>query len=192
MSGTVGLLASFDYVDSAVNAIGELRKAGLKKITAYMPYPEHHIEEALGYDQSPVRVWALVGGLLGAAGGFAFTAFTSMDWPLVTGGKPILSRPAYVIISFEMMVLFGALSTVIGLFINSRLPYVKPMVVYDPEFSAGKFGVYVTVAADHLDRARGILKGQDPAELREDPEGVAHATPGFDDVREDQLCTSSS
>jgi len=175
MSATVGLLASFDYVDSAVNAIGELRAAGLKKITAYMPYPDHHIEEALGYDQSPVRVWTLAGGLCGAAGGFAFTAFTSMDWPLVTGGKPILSMPAYVIISFEMMVLFGALATVIGLFINSRLPYMKPMVVYDPEFSAGKFGVYVTVAADRIDQARGILKGQDPSEIREDPVGVAHA-----------------
>jgi len=79
-----------------------------------------------------------------------------------------------------MMVLFGALSTVIGLFVNSRLPFVKPMVVYDPEFSAGKFGVYVTVAADHLDRARGILKGQDPAEIREDPVGVTHAPSGVD------------
>ncbi len=178
MSRTVGLLASFEYVDSVVNAIGELRAAGLKKITAYTPYPEHQIEEALQYGQSPVRVWALAGGLCGAAGGFAFTAFTSMDWPLVTGGKPILSIPAYFIIAFEMMVLFGALSTVIGLFINSRLPYMKPMVVYDPEFSAGKFGVYVTVAADRLDQARGILNAQDPAELREDPVGVTHAPEG--------------
>ena len=179
LSGTAGLLASYDYVDSAVNAIGELRAAGLKKITAYMPYPDHHIEEALGYDQSPVRVWTLAGGLCGAAGGFALTSFTSMDWPLVTGGKPILSIPAYVIISFEMMVLFGVLATVIGFFINSRLPYIKPMVVYDPEFSAGKFGVYVTVAADRLDQARGILKGQDPSELREDPLGVVPAPSGF-------------
>ena len=189
-SAKVGLLASFDYVDSAVNAIGELRAAGMKKITAYMPYPEHHIEEALGYDQSPVRVWALAGGLCGAAGGFAFTSFTSMDWPLVTGGKPILSIPAYVIISFEMMVLFGALSTVIGLFINSRLPYIKPMVVYDPEFSAGKFGIYVTVAADRLEQARGILRGQDPSELREDPVGVGHAPSVFDPgsgLREDPV-----
>ena len=189
-NSTVGLLASFDYVDSAVNAIGELRAAGLKKITAYMPYPEAQIEEALGYDQSPVRVWALAGGLLGAAGGLALTSFTSMDWPLVTGGKPILSIPAYVIITFEMMVLFGALSTVIGFFINSRLPYVKPMVVYDPEFTAGKFGVYVTVAADRLDRARGILKGQDPAEIREDPVGVTHAPSGVDpgsEIREEPV-----
>jgi hypothetical protein len=176
MNATTGLLASYEYVDSAVNAIEKLRASGLKKITAYMPYPEHHIEEALGYDQSPVRVWTLTGGLCGAAGGFAFTAFTSVDWPLVTGGKPILSIPAYVPIVFEMAVLFGALATVIGLFINSRLPYMKPMVVYDPEFSAGRFGVYVTAPPDRLDEARGILQGQDPVELREDPEGVAHAS----------------
>jgi mono/diheme cytochrome c family protein len=113
-----------------------------------------------------------------------------MDWPLVTGGKPILSIPAYVIISFEMMVLFGVLATVIGFFINSRLPYIKPMVVYDPEFSAGKFGVYVTVAADRLDQARGILKGQDPSELREDPLGVAVAPSGLgpgSELREDPV-----
>lgn len=176
MSDKVGLLASFDYVDSAVNAIEGLRGAGLKEITVFTPYPEHLIEEALGYDQSPVRVWTLAGGMCGAAGGFAFTSFTSMDWPLVTGGKPILSIPAYFIIAFEMAVLFGALATVIGLFINARLPYIKPMVVYDPEFSAGRFGVYVTVPPGEVERARGIINGEDPLELREDPVGVAHAS----------------
>ena len=139
-----------------------------------MPYPEHHIEDALGYDQSPVRVWTLAGGLCGAAGGFAFTSFTSMDWPLVTGGKPILSIPAYVVIAFEMAVLFGALSTVIGLFINSRLPYVKPMVVYDPQFSAGRFGVHVNASHDQLEKVLGILQEQDPIELREYLSETAH------------------
>jgi|TARA_Y100000590_G_scaffold60920_1_gene64986 hypothetical protein len=174
MNTTTGLLASYEYVDSAVNAINKLRESGIKKITAYMPYPEHHIEDALGYDQSPVRVWTLAGGLCGAAGGFAFTSFTSMDWPLVTGGKPILSIPAYVVIAFEMAVLFGALSTVIGLFINSRLPYVKPMVVYDPQFSAGRFGVHVNASHDQLEKVLGILQEQDPIELREYLSETAH------------------
>ncbi len=68
-----GVLASFDYLDSTVDAIHELRKAGYKDLRAYMPYPEHHIEEALGYHESPVRVWTLVGGLTGAAAGFGFS-----------------------------------------------------------------------------------------------------------------------
>lgn len=175
-----GVLASFDYLDSAVEAIHALKEAGYPAITAYMPYPEHHIEEALEWKQSPVRVWALVGGLTGAATGFAFTVWTTMDWPLVTGGKPMLSIPAYVVIAFELTILFGALSTVIGLFINARLPHVKPMVVYDPEFSAGRFGLWVEPREDRIDEVRGIFERFEPAELRENRAGPEAAAVGGD------------
>lgn len=172
--GRHGLLASFDYLDSAVDTVKSLRKAGFRKITTYGPLPEHHLEEALGYGPSPVRVFTLVGGLTGAAAGFAFTIFTSMDWPLVTGGKPILSIPAYVVIAFEMTVLFGVLATIIGLFVHMKLPHLRPLVVYDPEFSGGRFGVYVSASGDELRKAREILNANEPAEIREDPEGEAN------------------
>ena len=162
-----GILASYEYLDSTVDAIENLKKAGFKDIKAYAPYPEHHIEHALGYDQSPVRVFTLVGGLTGTAAGFGFTSWTSVDWPLVVGGKPIVSIPAYVIIAFELTVLFGALATVIGLFILSKLPNVKPAVIYDPEFTAGRYGVYVEASSDRLDEARRIMNEQEPIELRE-------------------------
>jgi hypothetical protein len=166
------LLASYDYLDSAVDAICGLRKAGFKSVKAYAPYPEHHIEAALGYGQSPVRVFTLVGGLTGAATGLAFTTWTSMDWPLVVGGKPHVSIPAYIPIAFEMMVLFGALSTIIGLFILSRLPALKPPVIYDPEFTNGRYGVHVDAPAERVEEARKILKAQEPAELREGMEAT--------------------
>lgn len=172
-ASTQGLLASYEYLDSTVDAIEGLRKAGFKNVKAYAPYPEHHIEAALGYGQSPVRVFTLVGGLTGTATGFAFTAWTSMDWPLVVGGKPIVSIPAYVIIAFELTVLFGALATVIGLFILSKLPDLKPTVIYDPEFSSGRYGVYVETPAERAAEARRILEKEEPAELREGVE-VAH------------------
>lgn len=169
-----GLLASYEFLDSTVDAIEKLRKAGFKDLKAYAPYPEHHIEHALGYGQSPVRVFTLVGGLTGTATGFAFTTWTSMDWPLIVGGKPIVSIPAYVVIAFEMTVLFGALATVIGLFILARLPDMKPAVIYDPEFSNGRYGVYVETTPDRLDAARKILNDEEPVELREGTE-AAHA-----------------
>jgi hypothetical protein len=172
MAERAGVLASFDYLDSTVDAIHELRKAGFKQLRAYMPYPEHHIEEAMGYHESPVRVWTLVGGLTGAATGFAFTVWSSMDWPLVTGGKPIVAIPTSVVIAFEMTVLFGALSTLIGVFILSRLPHIKPVVIYDPEFMAGRFGVYVDADGAKLDEARRILQRHQPALLTEDREGA--------------------
>jgi hypothetical protein len=166
MSDQSGILASFDYLDSTIDAVKELREAGFDP-TTYSSYPEHHLEDALGYGQSPVRVWTLVGGLTGTATGFAFTAWTSMDWPLITGGKPVLSMPAYVVIAFEMTILFGALSTVLGMFINSRLPNVTPAVIYDPEFSAGRYGIFVSASGTDLDRAREILRKHDPEETRE-------------------------
>jgi hypothetical protein len=176
MNAPQGILASYDYLDSAVEAIEALRAAGFKRksLRAYAPVPEHDLEHAMGYHQSPVRVFALVGALTGTATGFALAIFASMDWPLVTGGKPIVSIPAFVVIGFEMTILFGALSTVIGLFINARLPRLRPLVVYDPEFSAGRFGVYVSAPPDRLGEAKRILTEQEPAELREDPQGVAH------------------
>lgn len=167
MSTAQGILASYEYLDSTVDAIGNLRKAGFEGVKAYAPYPDHHIEHALGYGQSPVRVWTLVGALTGAATGFAFTMWTSTDWPLVVGGKPIISIPAFIPIVFEMTVLFGALSTLIGLGVLSRLPNFKPAVVYDPEFTAGRYGVYVEADGSRLEEARKIMNAEEPVELRE-------------------------
>jgi hypothetical protein len=167
-----GLLASFDFLDSAVDAIHELRKAGFKDLRAYSAYPEHHLEDALGYKESPVRVFTLVGALTGAAAGFAFTTWSAMDWPLVTGGKPIVSIPTSVVIAFEMTILFGALSTIIGIFVLSRLPHFKPRVIYDPEYMAGRFGLYVPAESGQLDEARRILQRHEPALVTEDREGA--------------------
>jgi hypothetical protein len=115
-----------------------------------------------------------VSALTGTATGFAFTVWTSVDWPLVVGGKPMVSIPAYVIIAFELTILFGAIGTVIGLFVLSRLPSIKPPVVYDPEFSSGRYGVYVEAESARLDEARKIMNDQEPVELREG-EGEADA-----------------
>ncbi len=167
MSDSTSLLASFDYLDDVVDAIGALRKAGFSdELTAYASYPDHHIEHAMGYGESPVRVFTLVGGLTGTATGFAFPAFASMDWPLITGGKPILSMPAYVIPAFELTVLFGALATVIGLLVLTRLPNPRASVVYDPDFTAGRYGLRVD-ADGRADEARAILRKYQPAEIRE-------------------------
>ncbi len=171
-----GILASFEHLDSTVEAIEELRRAGFKRrgIRVYAPVPEHTLEHAMGYGQSPVRVFALVGALTGTATGFALATFTATEWPLVTGGKPIVSIPAYVVIAFELTILFGALSTAIGLFINTHLPNLKPQVVYDPEFSAGRFGIYVQTSHQRLEEARRILSERGAAELRTGAEGGSH------------------
>jgi len=176
MTANGGMLAIFEARDDTVDAINALRAAGLKRMTVYMPAPDHEIEHALHEPKSPVRLFTLVGGLTGAATGFALPTWTSLDWPLVTGGKPVISLPAWVIIAFELTVLFGALSTVLGLFILNRWPYRKPLIIYDGSFTADRFGIHVDPPAESAARARDILNQAGAAEIRESRGEVTSAS----------------
>jgi hypothetical protein len=158
-------LGVFQEVDTAVRAIEELRAAGMTDLESYSPLPQHDLEHALHRPQSPVRIFTLVGGLTGAATGFALPIWTSLDWPLITGGMPIIAIPAYVVPAFELMILFGALSTVVGLFINARLGPPIRGSAYHPSFSAGQFGVLVDAPSGKGGDARRILEGAGAVEV---------------------------
>lgn len=160
-----GLLGVFDGVDAAIEAVDRLREAGLKRFTVFAPAPDHDLEHAIHAPHSPVRLFTLVGGLTGAAAGFALPTWTSLDWPLVTGGKPIISIPAWVIIAFELTILFGALSTVLGLFINARLPQRQRGLVYDPSFSSDHYGVHIE-APGKESQVRSIFQDAGAVEVR--------------------------
>lgn len=168
-----GLLGIYDTIDATVQAIRGLREMGLTRPTVFTPAPEHDIEHALHPEESPVRLFTLVGGLTGAATGFALATWTAMDWPLVTGGKPIISLPAWVIIAFELTILFGALSTIAGLFINARLPRRGPALVYDRSFSVDRFGVYIVPPAGREDEVRRVLADSGALEVRHGAQEVA-------------------
>jgi len=161
-----GVLGVFTHMDTTIDAIHELKRAGMDRFTVYSPLPSHDLEHAIDPPQSPIRLFTLVGGLTGAATGFALATWTSLDWPLITGGKPIISLPPFVIIAFELTILFGALSTVLGLFIAARLP-ARREVLYDPSFSSGGFGIAVDAPADRTAEARAILERNGASEVRE-------------------------
>jgi len=161
------ILGIFAYQDAAIDAIHRLKQAGTRDFIVYAPYPSHELEHAIEPHQSPVRLFTLVGALTGTATGFALGTWTSLDWPLVTGGKPIISLPPFVIIAFELTILFGALSTVLGLFIATRLPHRGIDVLYDPSFSAGQFGIRVDAPEERSADVRQILSAAGAAEVRE-------------------------
>ncbi len=167
-------LGVFHEVDTAVEAIGNLRQAGLTDLETYSPLPQHDLEHALHRPQSPVRVFTLVGALTGLATGFALPIWTGLDWPLITGGMPMIPIPAYVVPAFELMILFGALATVIGLFINARLGAPDRELAYHPSFSAGSFGVLVAAPEGKGSDARRILEEAGAAEIQAWDEESAH------------------
>jgi len=152
-----GLLASFEHVDAAADAIRALRAKGHKNLTVYSPAPNHELEEALDHRVSPVRLITLIGGLTGCAAGFGMTLWMSHDWPVVVGGKPIGSIPPYVVIAFELTILLGALSTVAAVALFSIL-MGKRGVAYDPRFSDDQIGIFVPAAGDQAGSVEQLLR----------------------------------
>ena len=72
----------------------------------------------------------------------AFTIYTVLSWPLMVGGKPIVSIPAFVIIAFELTILFGALATLTGFLILAGLP--SPKGIAGPEDYGNRFVLLVS------------------------------------------------
>ncbi len=168
MSNNRKILAIYSYVDLLVDTIKELRSKGFEDIRAFSPVPNHEIEDALdkGYEPSKVKYFTLCGAILGACVGAAFTVLTSMDWPIVTSAKPIVSVPPYMIIIFECMILIGGLSTFLGLIINSRLRKNVDPIDYDERFSNDKFGLLVTCNNGDFEQVEHILRTLGSEELK--------------------------
>ncbi len=141
VNATPGVVGVFGTLDGALLALRELKAKGYENLTVYSPVPNHDLEDVLAAPESPVRMFTLVGGLTGCGLGFLYAIWTSVDWALVVGGKPIVSLPPYVVLGFECTILFGALSTVAGMLLNARLPKLRRSAGYDPRFSNDKIGV---------------------------------------------------
>jgi Alternative complex III, ActD subunit len=151
-----GVLASFVHVDDAVGAIRGLKEKGFRDLTVYTASPNHEIEDALDQPVSWVRLFTLIGGLTGCTAGFAMTIWMSNDWPLLVGGKPIAAIPPYVVIAFELTILYGALSTVAGMIILSVARSLKGRP-YHPRFSDDRIGVFVPCAPEQTSGIRELL-----------------------------------
>ncbi len=163
-----GVLGIFSYVDLTVNAVKRLKDEGFRNLRVFSPVPNHEIEDAVGEPESIVRFFTLFGAMLGTACGIGFTVLTSSAWPIQVSAKPIVSIPPFIVIMFELTILMGSLSTLLGLLINSRLRRNAPRNMYDPRFTDDKFGVMVTCGRDNVKKVEDILNSQGAEEVKFD------------------------
>jgi len=162
---STGLVGSFRHLDSLLEAIERLRQAGHRNLRTLSPVPHHGIDEALEKPASPVRYFTLIGCLLGGITGLVLTIATSLHYPLITGGKPIVSIPPFLIIVFELTILFGGLLTLGGMLLNARLPRVHILPAYDPRFSEDRFGLWVRCEAQDFDAVGQLLRSAGAEEV---------------------------
>jgi len=186
------ILGIYSYVDLLVNSVKQLRKKGFENIRVFSPCPIHEIEDSLdtGKEPSKVKYFTLTGAIIGALVGVAFTVLTSIDWPIVTSAKPIVSIPPYMIIIFECMILIGGLSTFLGLIINARLRKDVPPNLYDERFTNDKFGILVHCSPSHLEEVESILKESGSEEIKIN--GVPVVAEQIVDTKEEEVTAEST
>lgn len=161
--------AVYRHLDSLVNGIAALKKAGFHDMQVMSPLPRHEIEQLIYEGEpSPVRWFTLFGGMFGATMAFSLASFTHANWPMIIpGGKPLVSVPPFLVITFEGTILWGSLFTLIGLLLNCRLPASNlAKEVQDPRFSNDCFGIVLERVTPQQESAiKSILAHSGAAEV---------------------------
>ena len=138
-----GVLGIFTEPAAAARAIRGLHAGGYPDVRAAMPAPFPEVIEAVGLPRSWVGFTTLAATVTGLMAGFTLCIATSLAWPLVVGGKPILSLPTFAVIGFEAAVLVGGSVTHAVLAFVTVSGRWRRRVPPDPRFSSDRIGVYV-------------------------------------------------
>lgn len=147
-----GLLAEFASADDLLQAVRKTRAEGYRSMEAYTPLPLHEVIEALGY-KSDLPKLVLAGGVVGGVAGFAMQYYASVEsYPLDVGSRPLNSWPAFIVITFEMTILFAALTAVIGMFALCRLPRPHHPVFSVPVFELASRNRFFLLILAHDER----------------------------------------
>ena len=156
------LLGVFEREQDILAATNEARTRGLAIADVYTPYAVHGLDKAMGLRPSRLPWVCFALGLAGAAFKVWFEFWTSaVDWPINVGGKPWNSLPAFIPVTFEVMVLFAAISTVVAFLVGRRLlPGSRAKLAF-PGVTDDKFALVIeeTDAAFDLEEVSVMLRG---------------------------------
>lgn len=176
MSPIYGLMAEFDTPEEVLAAAKRAQAQGYRRMDAYTPFPVEGLSEAIGFHHTWLPLLVLIAGILGAIIGFASQYYaTVIDYPINVGGRPLNSWPSYIPITFEVTILFAALTAVVGMIALNGLPMPYHPVFNVPQFalaSRDRFFLCIEATDPLFDReaTRRFLEGLNPREVSD----VAH------------------
>ena len=162
---THGLMAEFDSAQAVVDAARKTVAHGYTKLEAYTPVPIEELNDIIHRKRTKLSMLVLIGGLAGMATGFGLQYWASvLEYPLNVGGRPYASWPAFVIPSYELTILFSALTAAGGMLALNGLPQPYHPVFNEPRFSmasSDKFFLVVETgdAKYDSDKTRQFLEG---------------------------------
>ena len=170
-----GMMAEFDTPAALVEAAKRTYQAGYKRIDTYTPFPVEGLAEEIGFHRDEVPLVVLIGGIVGGLTGYLMQYWMSaVAYPLNIGGKPYHSWPAFIVITFEMTILFAGISAVFGMLALNGLPMPYHPVFNVPRFtraSRDRFFLVVFSSDVNYDpvATRQFLESLDPRSVSEVP-----------------------
>jgi hypothetical protein len=132
-----GVMAEFDNPTDLVNAAREAREKGYRRMEAYSPFPIEELSEVLHLPKNRLPMIVLIGGIVGGLTGYLMQYYVTVWYfPINIGGRPLHSWPAYIIITFELTVLFASFAAFLGMLALNGLP-----MPYHPVFNVPNFAM---------------------------------------------------
>jgi hypothetical protein len=130
-------MAEFDNGNALVEAARQAMAKGFTRVEAYSPVPIEELNDIIHKTRTILPRLVLAGGLTGMATGFALQYWASViEFPMNIGGRPLASWPTFIVPSYELTILFAALTAAIGMIVLNGLP--QP---YHPVFNVERFAM---------------------------------------------------
>jgi len=168
-----GMMAEFETPGQLVAAARRVREAGFKHFDAYSPYPIHELDEAMDLHDNRVSLCTLIAGIIGAMTGFGLCSWVeAVALPLNIGGRPLISVPMYIPITFELTILFGGLTAAISMIVMNGLPSpYHPVFNVDRFVNASRSKFFLCIESEDpkfdRDRTASFLESLNPEEISE-------------------------
>jgi hypothetical protein len=169
-----GLMAEFDNPTLLVEAARRTQAEGYRSYDSFSPFPIHELFDAMECEDRRVPLFVLIGGIVGGLSGFGLQSWVSaVAYPVNVAGRPHISWPMFIPVTFELTILFAAITAVLSWIVLSGLP-----LPYHPTFNVARFashasqnGFFLAIESrdPKFDRGRTFefLKGLGAKEINE-------------------------
>lgn len=162
------ILAIYDCDDKLLKSAEKARDKNIEMYDVYTPFPVHGLDDAMGIKRSFLPYVTFAAGAMGLFTAVALQVWTSaIDWPTIIGGKPFISWPAFVPITFELTVLFAAHTTVLAFLVYNKLFPGKTAVIMHEEQTCNKFVIAVEKEKVNVEDAKNLFKEFGAIEVKE-------------------------
>lgn len=161
------VIAIYDCEEKLLKSAEKARDKKIEMYDVYTPFPVHGLDDAMGIKRSFLPYVTFIAGASGLAFALVLQIWTSaFDWPTIIGGKPFISWPAFVPISFELTVLFAAHTTVLAFLVYNKLFPGKKPVIIDSEQTCSKFVIAIEKEKANVEDVTNLLKEHGAIEVR--------------------------